>query len=98
MSINLLSDRTTVVDSLAAELTSAAYPVLLRGGMSGSWVELELGLWKALAETVAPTTCSWRGMTLATTRFKQSDPDALAALIQLRKVPRGQETYEPSLE
>src|SRR5947207_11401504 len=52
MSMNLLADQNTVAESLAAELTSAAYPVLLRGGLGGSWVELELGLWKALAKTV----------------------------------------------
>jgi hypothetical protein len=59
MSKNLLTDRNAVVDSLAAELTSAAYPVLLRGGLGGSWVELELGLWKALAETVRKWAREW---------------------------------------
>jgi hypothetical protein len=51
MSANLFTDR-SAAESLAAELTSAAYPVLLRGGLAGSWVDLELGLWKALTETV----------------------------------------------
>ena len=40
------------LENIAAELTSAVYLVVLRHGMSGSWLELELGLWKALAETV----------------------------------------------
>jgi hypothetical protein len=40
------------VESLAAELTNVAYPVLLGGGLAGSWVELELGLWKAIDGTL----------------------------------------------
>jgi hypothetical protein len=40
------------VESLAAELTNVAYPVLLGGGLGASWVELELGLWKALDGTL----------------------------------------------
>jgi hypothetical protein len=40
------------LENIAAELTSAVYLVVLRHGMSGSWLELELGLWKTLAETV----------------------------------------------
>ena len=52
MSKNRLTERKAAVESLAAELTSAAYPVLLRGGVGGSWVELQLGLWKTVAETV----------------------------------------------
>jgi hypothetical protein len=43
-------DGDTFAASLAAELTSAAYPVALRRGLGGSW--LELGLWRALAGTV----------------------------------------------
>jgi hypothetical protein len=40
------------IENVAAELISAVYLVALRHGMSGSWLELELGLWKTLAETV----------------------------------------------
>jgi hypothetical protein len=43
-------DRT--LDGFAAELTSAAYAVALRHRAGAPWVDLELGLWKALAETV----------------------------------------------
>jgi hypothetical protein len=51
---NVLSavDRNISLESFAAELTSAAYPVALRHGSNGSWLDLELALWKALAETV----------------------------------------------
>jgi hypothetical protein len=45
-------NRDTLLDNFAAELTSAAYPIALRHGMAGSWIMVELGLWRALAETV----------------------------------------------
>ena len=45
-------DRDIRLENLAAELTSAVYPVVLRRGLKGSWIEVELGLWRALAETV----------------------------------------------
>jgi hypothetical protein len=41
-----------LLENIAAELTSAVYPVVLRHGLRGSWLDLELGLWRALAETV----------------------------------------------
>jgi len=44
--------RDTLLENIAAELTSAIYPLVLRQGMRGSWLELELGLWRTLAETV----------------------------------------------
>ena len=50
-----LNEKTANVDAFledyAAELTNAAYPVFLRFRNSGSWLDLELNLWKALAET-----------------------------------------------
>jgi hypothetical protein len=45
-------NRDTVLENFAAELTSAAYPLTLRHGMRGSWITVELSLWRALAETV----------------------------------------------
>jgi hypothetical protein len=45
-------DRDRLLEHFAAELTAAAYPVALRYGKGGSWVDLELGLWRAMAETV----------------------------------------------
>ena len=44
--------RDTLLENMAAELTSAVYPLVLRHGLRGSWLDLELGLWRALAETV----------------------------------------------
>jgi hypothetical protein len=45
-------DRDTGLENLAAELTGAVYPLLLRRGLNDSWLKVELGLWRALAETV----------------------------------------------
>jgi hypothetical protein len=41
-----------LLESLAAELTDAAYHVALRTRTEGIWLDLELNLWTALAETV----------------------------------------------
>jgi hypothetical protein len=40
------------LESLVAELTEAAYPVALRHRRQGSWVDLELDLWRALEQAV----------------------------------------------
>jgi hypothetical protein len=45
-------DRDTGLENFAAELTGAVYPLLLRRGLKDSWLEVELGLWRALAVTV----------------------------------------------
>jgi hypothetical protein len=47
-----IPDRDAYVENLAAELTDAAYPVVLRHGVAGSSIDLELDLWKALAAKV----------------------------------------------
>ena len=39
-------------DALAAKLTDAAYAVALRHDRPGSWIDLELELWKVLSETI----------------------------------------------
>ena len=44
--------RDTRLENLAAELTSAVYPLVLGRGPKDSWLQVELGLWRALAETV----------------------------------------------
>jgi hypothetical protein len=38
--------------SFTAKLTAAAYAVALRHGVSGSWIDLQLDLWRALTEAV----------------------------------------------
>ena len=38
--------------SFTAKLTAAAYAVALRHGVSGSWIDLQLDLWRVLTEAV----------------------------------------------
>jgi hypothetical protein len=45
-------DRDALLESFAADLTLAAYRVALRPRTRGSWLDLELDLWNALAEMV----------------------------------------------
>lgn len=44
--------RDELLDMLAAELTDAAYPVALRYRNSGSSLDLELDIWRAVTERV----------------------------------------------
>jgi hypothetical protein len=46
------NDRNAFLEYAAAELTAAAYPVVLRHGVGLRWLDLELNLWKAMIETV----------------------------------------------
>jgi hypothetical protein len=52
-------DRDTFVEDFAAELTEVAYPVMLRHGVPDNWLDLELGLWQALKETVKKRDQEW---------------------------------------
>ncbi len=47
-----VGDWDAFLENLVADLTNAAYPVALRHGVAGSWVDLELDLWRVLDETV----------------------------------------------
>ena len=38
--------------SFTAKLTDAAYAVALRHGVSGSWIDLQLDLWRVLTDAV----------------------------------------------
>ncbi len=40
------------IETVAARLTEAVYPVALRHATVDSWVDLELELWKVLTETL----------------------------------------------
>jgi hypothetical protein len=40
------------LDDFVADLTEAAYPVALRHGLHGKWLDLELDLWRVLREKV----------------------------------------------
>ena len=45
-------DRDGLLETFAAELTLAAYHVALRSRTQGTWLDLELDLWKVLADKV----------------------------------------------
>jgi hypothetical protein len=44
--------RDALLETFAADLTLAAYRVALQARPEGTWLDLELALWKALAEKV----------------------------------------------
>ena len=52
-------NRDALLESFAAELTLAAYRVALRNRTQGTWLDLELGLWTALADTVKAWEREW---------------------------------------
>jgi hypothetical protein len=54
-------DRDALLEHFAAELTVAAYRVALRTKTQGTWLDLELDLWRVLADTVK----TWQGNCLA---------------------------------
>lgn len=45
-------NRDSRLENFAAELTCAAYPVAVRHGITGSWIQVELPLWRTLTHTV----------------------------------------------
>jgi hypothetical protein len=53
---NTRNERDLALEDFAAELTVAAYPLVLRQRPTGSWLDLELELWKVLRQTVR----SWK--------------------------------------
>jgi hypothetical protein len=73
-------DRDVRLENFAAELTSAAYPLVLRRGLKGSWIKVELGLWRALALTVK-TWARQRPPAAALDEFKAWRAGLLGALI-----------------
>lgn len=50
--IRATADRDTVLENFAAELTRAAYHVFLLHQSAGTWLDVQLELWRALADTV----------------------------------------------
>jgi hypothetical protein len=40
------------LENFAAELTTAAYSIALRHGITGSWIEVELPLWRTLSHAL----------------------------------------------
>ena len=52
-------NRDTLLENFVAELTSAAYALVLGRGLKGSWLEAELDLWWAIAATVKRWAGEW---------------------------------------
>jgi hypothetical protein len=50
--LNVAWDQDTRLENFAAELTIAVYPLVLQRGPEASWLKVEMGLWRALGETV----------------------------------------------
>ena len=48
-------DSAHALTAFAADLTDAAYSVALRHGIGGSWIDLQLDVWRVLAASVAET-------------------------------------------
>jgi hypothetical protein len=46
-------DWDSLLENIGAELTQAAYPVMLQHGAVDNWIELELELWNTLTKIVA---------------------------------------------
>jgi hypothetical protein len=44
-----------VLAAFAADLTDAAYSVVLRHGIGGSWIDLQLDVWQVLAASITQT-------------------------------------------
>jgi carbon storage regulator len=69
-----------LLDAYAAELSDAACQIALRHGLTESWIDLELGLWRAMATKVK----SWsRRITNTLPRSGSEARDA-----QLARLPR----------
>jgi hypothetical protein len=60
---SLSNDATTLLASLAADLADAAYKVVLRHGVGGSWIDMQLDVWRALAATFSDS--GWRAAELS---------------------------------
>ena len=50
------TNRDALLEAFAAELTVAAYRVALRTRTQGTWLDLQLDLWRAMADTIK----TWR--------------------------------------
>jgi hypothetical protein len=58
-------NRDGLLESFAADLTVAAYRVALRTRTNGTWLDLELDLWRELADTVNSWGSEWSMVPIA---------------------------------
>ena len=70
-----IGSRDTFLENLGAQLTEAAYPVMLRHGAIDNWLDLQLELWKVLKETVKKWDEEWpsAGVMLVTSGNPQNE-------------------------
>jgi len=74
-------------ENLAAELTHAVYPLLLRRGLKGSWLKTELIVWKRLTRTIKrwiaerPRATTARELDVLRERLLGGDSEELAAFL-----------------
>lgn len=47
-----MQEEELAIENFAAELAEAAFPIILQQRPRGSWLDLELDLWKVLSQTV----------------------------------------------
>jgi len=78
MNVNAAAGRPMALDNLAAELTVAAYRVALRHCVQDSWIDLEVELWRAVADRLE--------------RWEQQLPRAIAQPEALDGRPQGEVT------
>jgi hypothetical protein len=50
--VRATADRSALLDHFTAEVTRTAYHVALRHGAAAKWLDLQLDLWRALADAV----------------------------------------------
>ena len=54
-----IASRDTFLEDFGAELTEAAYPVMLRHGAVDDWLDMELELWKVMKDSVKKWDQEW---------------------------------------
>lgn len=74
-------------ENLAAELTNAVYPLLLRRGLESSWLKTELIVWRRLTRTIKrwiaerPRATTARELDVLRERLLGGDSEELATLL-----------------
>src|SRR5947209_7043084 len=76
------------LETFAAEVPEAVFPVALRYGVGDRWLDLELDLWRALSETVEKCARALRGV---------GSPDEFAVCRQGLQVELADAAYHTTL-
>jgi hypothetical protein len=78
---SLYNNEIASLDEFAAQLTDAAYQAALQHGLGGSFLEVELSIWKAVRSVVQPDDTrrtSWSNAATANKRTAASGQDRQA--------------------